>query len=81
MIGVLIVCATLEARLHQAKQVVRPRQAADMRGHDPIGILLQRHRHLHLCARGVTYPISSCQVRPSRSISAIAAVGPQLPAG
>jgi uncharacterized protein len=27
------------------------------------------------------YPISSCHVRPSRSISAIAAVGPQLPAG
>ena len=26
-------------------------------------------------------PISSCQVRPSRSISAIAAVGPQVPAG
>ena len=30
---------------------------------------------------GVGHAISSCQVRPSRSISAVAAAGPAVPAG
>ena len=36
---------------------------------------------LRVCeGRRPSHPASSCQVRPSRSISAVAAVGPQLPA-
>ena len=34
-----------------------------------------------LVARSPDYSISSCHVRPSRSISAMEAVGPQVPAG
>ena len=51
LIDLLAVLATLKPSLHHVEQVVRSRQTADMRRHDPIGVLLQRHRRLQVLAR------------------------------
>ena len=45
-IGLLVVGLAAELRLHDVEQIVRPRQAADMRGLDAIGVLLNCHVRL-----------------------------------
>ena len=42
--GSLIIRLTAVFRLHQVEQIVRPRQAADMRRLNVVGVLLARHR-------------------------------------
>ena len=66
VIGGLVVIATFQPRLHHVEQVVRPRQAADMRGHDPIRVLLPGHRRLLHRSGSGNHNSPPCQPRAIR---------------